>query len=95
MKSCKSVKHRKYAITLCMSGILLFLMSGLPSPLFSKDELNVTRDKDKTVYTIDSSETTRQADMQERDRTWDMLRNMPIILDRRQGGPVQPVPAKP
>ena len=94
MKSCKSSKHRKYTITLCMSSLLFFLISGLPSHLCAKDELNVARDKEKTVYSVDSSEKTRREDMEERDRAWDMLRNMPIILDKRQGAPAQPSPAK-
>jgi hypothetical protein len=84
----------KYAFALCLSAILFFLVSGLPSTLLAKEQLSVTQDKEKTVYSIDSSDKTRQEDKEERDRAWDMLNRMPIMLDNRQNVPVRPVPAK-
>lgn len=95
MKSCKPAGLGKYAFALCVSAILLLLVSGPPSPLLAKEELTVTRDNEKTVYSIGSSDKTRQEDKEERDRAWEMLNHMPIMLDNRQGGPVQPAPVKP
>lgn len=89
--SCGSAKQRRYMLSLC-AGMLLFLSSGLQSLLFAQDEINVSRDREKTVYTIDSSDENRQEQEKERDRAWDMLKNMPIIIDKKPG---QPLPGKP
>ena len=85
-------------LSLC-AGMLLFSSSGPQSLLFAQDEIGVSRDKEKTVYTIDSSDESRQQQEKERDRAWDMLKNMPIIIDKRPGQPVpgqppQPAPGK-
>jgi hypothetical protein len=81
---------------------LLLLLTGWQPALFAQDDISVRRDKDKTVYTIEGGDQNRQLQERERDRAWDMLRNMPVIIDGRQGkpvpvqpGPVQPTPVAP
>jgi hypothetical protein len=99
MKKCKRAWLGTYVLTFWISGILFVLLSALPTALLAKDQLSVTQEKDKTVYSIDSSERTRRQDMEDRDRAWEMLNRMPIILDKRQNQtvpvtPTQPSPAK-
>ncbi len=81
-------------------GLLLFLVMGSHSPLIAKDDISVSQDGEKTVYTIGAGEDT--AAQQERDRAeaMEMLRNMPIVIDGRQDKPMprQPqstIPARP
>jgi hypothetical protein len=99
MKKCKRDRPGAYTLTFWISGILFVLLSALPTTLPAKEQLSVTRDKDKTVYSIDSSERTRREDMEDRERAWEMLNHMPVILDNRQNQtapvtPTQPAPAK-
>jgi len=86
-----------YVFIFSILGFLLALVPGLPAALFAKEQLDVTRDKDKTVYSIDSSDRTRRDYRDDRDRAWDMLNHMPVIIDNRpnQGAPTQPAPARP
>jgi len=76
---------------------LLLLLTGSQSALFAQDDISVRRDKDKTVYTIEGGDQNRQLQERERERAWDMLRNMPVMIDGRQGKPVpaQPGPPQP
>jgi hypothetical protein len=90
---------KRYMLSLCIS-IPLYLVSGLQSPLFAQDDISVSREKDKTVYSIDSSDEDRQQQEREKDKAWDMLKNMPIIINGRQNQPtptrpVQPGPVQP
>ena len=60
----------------------------------TKDAMEVTRDKDKTTYTIGPSENKKDGKTEEekdKERAWDMLKRMNIIIDKRgqngqQGG---------
>jgi hypothetical protein len=78
-------------LLLCIS-MLLLLVSGPRPSLCARDEITVSREKDKTVYSIDSDDENRLQQERERDKAWDMLRNMPVIIDKRQ---VNPLPAQP
>ncbi len=51
----------------------------------AKKELDVKREKDKTVYEIGNPDCTKKKDTEEEDRknSWDMLKNMNIRIDRR------------
>ena len=102
---CRVANLKRYALVLGVS-MLLFLVTGLRSSVCAKDEISVSREKDKTVYSIDSNDENRLQQERERDKAWDMLRNMPVIIDKRQvhpipvqpgpvqGQPVQPAPGK-
>jgi hypothetical protein len=87
---------KRYAFSLCIS-ILLFPVLGLRSPVSAQGDISVHQDKDKTVYTIDGEDENKQLQERERERAWDMLRNMPVMIDGRQGKPVpvQPGPVQP
>jgi hypothetical protein len=87
---------------LCIS--MLFVVASGPQPpsLGAQGEISVSREKDKTVYSIDSSDENRVREERERDKAWDMLRNMPVFIDKRQPhpkpaqlGPVQGQPVRP
>jgi hypothetical protein len=83
-------------LSLCIS-ILLYLVSGLQSPLFAQDDIRVSREKDKTVYSIDGNNENRLQQERERDKAWDMLKNMRIYGTQNQptsAQPVQPGPGK-
>ena len=95
---------RRYMLVLCIS-ILLLLVSGPRPSRCAQGDISVSREKDKTVYSIDSNDESRLQQERERDKVWDMLRNMPVIIDGRQNqstparpvppGPVQPVQPAP
>jgi hypothetical protein len=95
---CRMANLKYYLLILSIS-LLLFVISGPQLSLCAQDELSVSRDKDKTVYSIDSNDENRFQQEKERDRAWDTLRNMPVIIDGRQVNPspvhpVQPAPVK-
>lgn len=90
---------KRYILILSIS-LLLCVVSGPRLSLSAQDEIRVSRDKDKTVYSIDSNDENRLQQEKERDKAWDMLRNMPVIIDGRQNQPmpvrpVQPGPVQP
>ena len=91
INGCRVTNFKHYMLLLCIS-ILLFLVSGPQPSLCAQGEINVSREKDRTVYSIDSSDENRLQEERERDKAWDMLRNMPVIIDGRQ---VHPMPVKP
>ena len=58
----------------------------VPHTVISKDALEVTRDKDKTTYSIGPSEkrnSEKTEEEKDKERAWDMLKNMNIIIDKR------------
>ena len=64
---------------------LFIFMTGILTPVISKDGPEVTRDKDKTTYSIGSSEQRKNEKTEEekdKERAWDMLKNMNIIIDK-------------
>jgi hypothetical protein len=66
--------------------MVFIFMTGFLTPLISKDGLEVTRDKDKTVYSIGSSEKRNNEKTEEekdKERAWEMLKNMNNIIDKR------------
>jgi len=51
--------------------------------------LDTKRDKDKTVHSIGSNKTKKDEEVRDKERSWDMLKNLGIVLDERQGKPSQ------
>ncbi|HOP85369.1 MAG TPA: hypothetical protein PKZ54_02695 [Syntrophorhabdaceae bacterium] len=51
----------------------------------AKNEMDIKRDKEKTVYIIGSPDSTKEKDTTEEDRknSWDMLKNANIRIDKR------------
>jgi hypothetical protein len=87
----------RYVLSLCIS-ILLSCVSGLQSPLFAQHDISVSREKDKTLYSIESDDENRLQQESERDKAWDMLRNMGIYGTLNQptsARPAQPGPVRP
>jgi hypothetical protein len=89
MRSHEAGKQRKHTSIFLTGGLLLFLASGLQAPLFAAGDLDIKRDDEKTVYTIGPSERGRREEDMQKDRAWDMLRNMGVIVDKRQGQATQ------
>ena len=78
----------------CLGLIMLFIVS-LPSPaLFGEDKIDVKRDQDKTVYTIGQDDQNRREEEKERDRAWEMLKNM-WIRNQKKGQPPKDQPTQP
>lgn len=86
MSNYLAASLKSHILTLCIS-ILLLLLSGLPALLLATDEISVTREKEKTIYTIDSGDENRLEQERERDKAWDMLKNMPVVIDKGLGPP--------
>jgi hypothetical protein len=60
-----------------ISAMLLLFLN--PAPLaFGKDELEVKRDKEKTVYTIDSKDDQKKDE--DKANAWEMLKNKNIWI---------------
>jgi len=49
--------------------------------------LDTKRDRDKTVHSIDSNKTKRYEEAKDKERSWDMLKNLGIVIDERKGKP--------
>ncbi|MDD5008484.1 MAG: hypothetical protein PHU49_07800 [Syntrophorhabdaceae bacterium] len=68
-------------------GILVvFLVLHLPSNSYS-GEIEVNRDKEKTAYSIGSSQGNKDGTTEaekDKEKAWDMLRNSNIIIDKRK-----------
>jgi hypothetical protein len=69
---------------------VLFIMALPLSGLAADDQISVKRDQDKTVYTIGPDTQNRQEEEKERDKAWDMLKNMRIYDGNRQQLPQAP-----
>ena len=81
-------------LILCLA-LLLLDVSGRHASLFAQDDITVTRDKDKTVYSIDGGDEARAQQQRERDQAIDMLSHMPVVIDGRGVPPVPPRPVQP
>ncbi len=64
----------------------LIILNGSVYGQTEKKELNIERDKDKTVYTIGGSTDSPKKDQTEEDRqnSWDMLKNTRIWIDKKR-----------
>jgi len=70
---------KKVCFYTLLSGIFFICLFLTPCPAYSdaeKDNLNVEKDKEKTVYTIGSSQKDKK-DQSEEDKknSWEMLKN--------------------
>lgn len=62
------------------------LLPGLLSNATGKDTMEIKRDENKTVYSIGSSQDKKAGkteDEKDKERAWDMLKNMNIIIDKQ------------
>ena len=57
------------------------------SPVLAKDTMEVRKEKDKTVYTIDSDDEGIREEERDKERAWQMLQNGNIWIDGRQRRP--------
>lgn len=66
--------------------VLLFIVYAPAYGDAEKRELDIQRDKDKTVYMIGGQTDTKQKDQEEEDRrnSWEMLKNSKIWIDKRR-----------
>jgi hypothetical protein len=66
------------------------LVNGSLTDAISKDPIEITRDENKTAYSIGSSEkkgNEKTEEEKDKERAWDMLRNMNTVIDKQgQGG---------
>lgn len=75
---------RNAGIVFCVS--VVFLILCLPSYSYC-GEVEVKRDKEKTVYSIGSSQENKNGTTEaekDKEKAWDMLRNSNIIIDKRK-----------
>ncbi len=78
---------------LVLSVNMFLLMPGFLPNAIGKDTMEIKRDEHKTVYTIGSSRERKDGKTEEekdKERAWDMLKHMNILIDQRnQGGQQQ------
>jgi hypothetical protein len=58
----------------------------------SKEAMEITKDEDKTTYTIGSSEEKKDGMTEEerdKERAWEMLKNMGVIINKQGQGTTQ------
>jgi hypothetical protein len=64
--------------------LVLILVSGFVASAGSEDTIEVIRDKDKTTYSIGPSEKKNNEKTEEdKERAWDMLKNMNNVIDKQ------------
>ena len=75
---------------LSVVSCVFVLMYGSLSDAVEKDGLDITRDKDKTAYSIGSSENRKDGKTEEerdKEQAWGMLNHMNVIVDQRGNKP--------
>jgi hypothetical protein len=73
-------------ICIVFSVFVVFLVLHLPSNSYS-GEIEVNRDKEKTVYSIGSSQGNKDGTTEaekDKEKAWDMLKNQNVIIDKRK-----------
>ena len=94
-KTIANDDHRCRYITATESGfsvacflIVILALLLAPQHVVAEDDMKITHDKDKTTYTIGPSGKDKEGKTEyekDKERSWDMLRNMNIIIDPSQG----------
>jgi hypothetical protein len=74
----------RFFATVIVYLILSVFLNMLSLPAWGEDELRVERHKDKTVYVVDSKKDEDESD--DKERSWEMLRDMMIIEKRGLSG---------
>jgi len=79
----KILRRKMKIIILSVIFIALLLTNAYGDN--AKNEMDIKRDKEKTVYIIGSQDSKKEKDTAEEDRknSWDMLKNMDIRIDKR------------
>jgi hypothetical protein len=66
---------------LCIINFLLILFLHSPVTAYDKEELEVKRDKEKTVYSIDSKEDQKKDE--DKANAWEMLKNKNMWIEKK------------
>jgi len=79
----KILRRKMKIIILSVIFIALLLTNAYGDN--AKNEMDIKRDKEKTVYIIGSQDSKKEKDIAEEDRknSWDMLKNINIRIDKR------------
>ncbi len=75
----------------CAGSTLALLLLGVTAPRPGDGAIGVTRDKDRTVYSVGSKSQGTEEESIDREKVWDMLRNLGIIINRRPPSAAAPV----
>jgi hypothetical protein len=86
MKTWRAIVTIGFVISLGVSNLLLLFVLIAHTPLFAQD-IDVKRDKDKTVYSIGQSDRIRREEAAERDKALDTVKKMSPIIDQRRTSP--------
>jgi hypothetical protein len=78
---------RPLSLSLIVGAALLLSLTMLPFRAFAQAPIGLQRDKEKTVYTIGSDSRARQEEAAEREKAWEMLKSMGIIVDQGKRQP--------
>jgi hypothetical protein len=65
---------------------LFILMSGYLTNSISKESIEITRNKEKTTYSIGPSgkkNNEKTEEEKDKERAWDMLKNMNTVIDKQ------------
>jgi hypothetical protein len=74
----KTKRRQRYLVIL--TAVFFLVCAGGLMRLWAKETMEVVKDKEKTTYVIGPKEEKPDED---KEKSWEMLRNMGIILDRR------------
>ena len=74
-------------VLIVIAGALFIPTPRLLPCLYAQAPITVERDQDKTVYTIGSNSQIKQEEAAEKDKTWDMLKSMGVVVDQRKNRP--------
>jgi hypothetical protein len=91
---CAEWSRTTFILSVCTTCLCLLFAPGYRSILYAGSDLTITSDKDKTTYTIGSDESGKKEDEKERERAWDMLKNMQINAEKRRHDQQQSPPSR-
>ena len=91
---CAEWSRTTFTLSVCTTCLCLLFAPGYRSILYAGSDLTITDDKDKTTYTIGSDESRKKEDEKERERAWDMLRNMQINAEKQRRNQQQSPPSR-
>jgi len=83
-----------FTLWVCTTCLCLLFAPGYRSILYAGSDLTITDDKDKTTYKIGSDECRKKEEEKERERAWDMLKNMQINAEKQRRNQQQSPPPR-
>ncbi|MCX8021340.1 MAG: hypothetical protein N2745_01020 [Syntrophorhabdaceae bacterium] len=73
----------KYLLVFIIISFTLLFFPILSFSSEEKEKIDVKRDKEKTVYTIDGGDDKKKEQKDDRENSWEMLKNMKLWIEKK------------